>query len=1083
MSWYEPLRAIESLGSLAERPGSLAGLAAARREHQGQFFTPDHLAAFVWGIVSPAMNAAVKDRPGAKVSILDNSVGSGRLLQFADPLLHDLAGVDVHGSVVGRLAEEAQKAGFTCEFVEVGMEEVRPKHFNVALINPPFSLHLESPCLKPYPCTTWGKYGPSTSARSDFYAVAQALDAAEIVVAILSDGAATEIASAPWAAPRLQGVFHLPAGVFLATEGTNVRVRVLVFGRDASPAPVVVKVADLSDPVPALPLACSARGGQQALRPVHGKDTEPAITLPVTNDNRVRIVHDGRRLGLRFACGLTQALVLNAVYRDRIATVAVPEHRYPKGILYDGQGALDLEAHLAQPDPFSSFDRLLDAIRAAGGDPVCAPGLREHFKRRVERSRRQSVPLAHTIWSPQGAVSSDRLVGTSRKLQVADQKMWGSPTIKAGEEVEFHKGADGCYSFTVAGKEFSAPLDDLQLRFELSGPSGGGWVVKHQGLLKAYPQQAHNLRRRAEKLGIDKWLWEFQLDDLIELLLKPQGAVVAWEMGLGKARLAAALILLSGCKAGLICVEAYLVEEMLKELRALPLYTDRLRDVDAQKDPEEARRLVEECMLEEIERELREAPIPGDCWQVIRTPGDLKRLKTINIVSYSRLRSPVAPERPKFTYGKALRRRIGILISDEGHLLRNGNSHQSRALWAVSAKRRYCLTGTPVANYPRDILPILAFCGGDGTAAQPWGWRRPFMTQICRSTLQYAQRGIDAFREEFVTHTWITNEFAETMERGAKREIPKIASLDAYRTAIAPHIKRRLVKEPEVAKWVRIPDPVEQTLIVPWDDRHLLHYLTVAEDFANWYRASRERSGQRGNSLIAILARIQAVQLAADYPQKAKEGIVAFHGLTSKQKFAIDLLERYTAEGHKTIYYAANPGHLELIARELSRRGVEAMTFHGGQNIDERTRELDRRFREGDCPNLLASLAVAQAGLNLWCANRVVFGSRDWSAKTEMQALKRVLRPQQTKDVLSTNLELPGSINTYQAQLVAFKKDAMLSGLDWATPETDDVDFLHLDTLLGRFCEEVAYMRGLKGHELRTYLEERAEGRAYGAAA
>lgn len=43
----------------------------------------------------------------------------------------------------------------------------------------------------------------------------------------------------------------------------------------------------------------------------------------------------------------------------------------------------------------------------------------------------------------------------------------------------------------------------------------------------------------------------------MEMMLKPSGAICCWEMGLGKARLAVALCLPSGCKYNLIAVEAY----------------------------------------------------------------------------------------------------------------------------------------------------------------------------------------------------------------------------------------------------------------------------------------------------------------------------------------------------------------------------------------------------------------------------------------------------------------------------------------------------------------------------------------------
>lgn len=1032
-SWYNPLRDISSLGSQVKRPGSLAGLHAAREAHVGQFFTPDELVAYVWRLLSPTMDAAFQAYPGIKLSLLDNSVGSGRMFQFADPEKHTLAGVDVHRDTISRVMEVAGAAGFECEFVACGMEEVRPSGYNIAIINPPFSLRLESPCLSPFDCTTWGRYGRNTSAQSDHYAVAQALDAAEIVTAILPEGAAAEIEAADWAAPRLRAVLSLPVGSF-REEGTAVRVKLLVFGKEEGFSVLRAKVSSLSDPPPPLMLSCGAAYRRQ-LRPVHGDSSSPVITLPVTGIRAVRVCHDGRKIGLKFSCGLVQAEVLNAVYRDRIATVAMSEHRYPHGLKYDGEGVLDLEAHIAQDDPMGSLEYLFDLIRQGGGEPVCAPGFMEHFRGRVRKSRRQAAPLAHVVWDQQGGCRGT-VTGRARKSHVADPKTWGSPVIKAGEGIVFTLTEGGAYLFSVGGKQYGATLEELGQRFELAEGAEAGWVRKYPGLLAAHPVQAAALYRRAKALGIDQWLWGYQLDDLVELLLKPQGAVVAWEMGLGKARLAIAMILLSGVKHGLICVEPYLVDEMKREIAGLPVLPEQ--------------------------------------WQVIGGPEGLVSLKTINIISYNRLRMPVDSARPKATYGKALRRRIGMLISDEGHLLRNGNSQQSRALWAVSAKRRYCFTGTPVANYPRDILPILAFTSGDGTAAQPWGWRQGYMESMNVRTMRAARRGIDAFRECFVTTEWCTNEFAEDLTSGAKREIPKIASLDAYREAIAPHIKRRLAKEPDVARFVQIPDPVEETVEVVWDDRHLLHYITVAEEFAAWYQDMRYRSTGTRNNLIAVLARIGAVGFAANYPQRVKEGCPVFSGLTSKQRVAVDKLEELTKAGHKTILYAHSPELLERLARELKKRGVDCMTFHGGQGIAQRTEELNRRFREGDCPVLLASLGVTQAGLNLYQADRVIFYDRDWSWKTEAQAMRRVLRPQQKRAVVVTYLELVGSIDSYQAQMVAFKRDAMRAGLDWGTPETEDVEFLHLDTIMGRFCEAIAQLRGVKRWELKEHLQAAA---------
>jgi hypothetical protein len=69
---------------------------------------------------------------------------------------------------------------------------------------------------------------------------------------------------------------------------------------------------------------------------------------------------------------------------------------------------------------------------------------------------------------------------------------------------------------------------------------------------------------------------------------------------------------------------------------------------------------------------------------------------------------------------------------------------------------------------------------------------------------------------------------------------------------------------------------------------------------------------------------------------------------------------------------------------------------------------------------------------------------------------------------------LPGSIDVYQDQMVAHKRDAMEAGLDWATPELEDEAFLHMDTLLDAFVEDLAALHGRKNRDQRQLLKEAA---------
>ncbi len=1033
-SWYDPLRAIVSLGSQAEKIAHMGELHAARQRHLSQFFTPESIARLMWGVVAAWL-------PARKVSILDNSVGSARLLQFADPTVYSLYGVDVHAPTIEAVQASVEAAGFDGSFRHAGMEEIHPRHFDIALINPPFSIHLESPHLKPYDCTSWGRFGASTSALSHEYALAQALDAAQIVVALLPTSFVEKFAglSIPHGEPfneaarRVVGVFDLPSSAF-REEGAEVRTSIAVFARYRARQGDYVRqsLTDLTQPLPALALQTDeryfgeARLGHQLL-----DDEGPAITRSVTSQKRVRIAHDGRRIVFGFDCGFVEAMVLNRVLERRI--VPLEGQRLPRGFRYAGTGRLDLEAYLMQPDPIAALGDLVDMVKAAGGEPEFAPGFLEHFGRRLRRSARQILPLRHAVWTT-GVGAADTLTGVATKTHVVDPAVWGSPVIKAGQEVRFDRQPDGRYQYDMRGKQYAVSLDEITSRYSVE-KSAQVWEIVHEGLAKRYPGQASRLHKRVLALGIDAWLdWEFQQEDLIELLMKPCGAVAAWEQGCGKSRLAAALILLSGVKRGLIVVEARLISEMRAELAQI---------------------------------------MPSSDVHVIESPEDLGTLRRVNLIAYERLRMPVCREASqRVTYAHRLRRRIGLLVADEGERLSNPTSDQSRALWQLSAKRRYVLTGSPIANYPRDIFGLIAFTGGDGTAAQPYGYRRGYLESNWLATVQHAERGIDRFRSDFVVLEWVTWEFAESLQDGAKREVPKIGNLPRYRQMLAPHVKRRLVCEPDVARYIRIEAPAVEVVETEWDPAHLSLYLRTADEFANWYRDIRKDG--RPNNLIAILARIRAVHFAANYPQHGVEGVGMLAQITSKQRAVIERLEAIAAEGKQAILFAENPGVINLIASQLKTRGVESVPFHGGIPIMKRVADKDKRFVAGNATGLLCTKASGRAGYNLPNADYVLFYDRSWTWRIEYQAMRRALRWNRKGQLKVVYFHLPGSIDTYQDQMVAHKRDAMEAGLDWATPELDDEAFLHMDTLLDEFVEDLALLHGREARDHRELLKEAA---------
>lgn len=1026
--WYAPLRNLASLGSLRSKIRHMGDLAEQRRQTLSQYWTPDELASWMWSFIGHL----------DITSILDNSVGSARLLQFAEPGKHKLFGVDVHAGTVDEVRRVISEAGFECEVLCTGMENVRPVGMCAALINPPFSITLESTGLKAEEgFTRFGRLGPDTNATSDEYAVIQALKAARVVVALLPRSSADAIRAGAgcWASKkvqtRLRGVFDLPAATF-KEENANVLTSVVVFGESASKRqPMHRAVESFDEPVPDLGLLDPEfnKARPADLRYQLLDASASTITLPVTGNRTVQIALDGRKVRLRYFCGLTQAIVANTVLDKRI--FSTEHHRLPKGVQFNGQGKLDVEAYLLQDDPVAAFEGFVEAIRVAGGEPFVQPGVFETLERKVRRHKRAAMALKHTIYT-KGASSMASIIGVSKRTHNVNPTKWLSPVIQKGEEVEFTRAEQGGYHYQKNGKSFLINTDELEASYELPGASEG-WQIAHEGLLKAYPAEAARLRKRAIDLGIHHWLsWDFQMDDLIELTMKPHGSVAAWKQACGKSRLNAALILLSGVKHGLIVVESRLIDEMLVQLERIGIAGDKVCVIDA--------------------------------------PAKLTQLKQINLIAYERLRMLVNDTvSQRVTYAHKLRRRIGLVCADEGERLANFDSDQSRALFQLAARKKYISTGTPIANYPRDIHGLLLFTVGDGTAAQPYGYRHGFAEKWWVTSMQQASRGIDKIRDDYLVVEWVTHAFSETLREGAKREIPKIANVEKFRNWLAPHVKRRLTEEPEVAKHIQLPPAIFETVNVEWDSKHLAYYLRAADDFSQWYRDRND--SEKRNNLAVLLAKLQAVQIALNIPQKGVEGLGAYTGLTSKQRAVIDYLVELSAQGKKGLLYCENPQTVQLLHRELAARGIKSVQFHGGISIKKRVQAKDEQFIAGDADHLLATKASAKAGYNVPQADVVVFYDRSWSAKTEGQAMARPMRVERKEAVKVVYFHLAGSLDIYQDQMVAFKQDSANAGLDWATPVKDDEEFLHLSTVLANFVDDLAKLNNISAHDMRKILK------------
>lgn len=1035
--WFDTLRDIKSLGETSERPGSLAGLAAARRENLAQYFTPDDVAALMWRIAAPEM-AKIQDRTGCKVHLLDNSIGKGSLIQFAHPDQHKVAGFDVHGESLHALGEALAAAGIEHDLLCADMAEVRPSRFDIALANPPFSVHLQSVHLKDYACTTYGRFGPNTSALSHPYALAQAMDAAEVGVVLLPTSYARQAWADHESGARFHALIDLPARSFI-DQGTAVEVSLIVFGAPKDQVPTHIVMSAMDEQLPSFDLGSGWRQERRAPRQLAVRRTAgevQSIDLPVTGDKSVRVFRAGRNIRLSFGCGFTQARVMNGLLRGPVTRTET--HRYPTGVNYLGEGALLVGTYLLQQDPLASLQGTINLIEELGGTPAVDPGLIGYMRKMARRVKIDRTPFRHVVRADSAtAAKLGQVSATALTNVIVNPKVWGGPVIKAGQSVTVDY--DGYkYRYSTEDGAHTLTMDPGEFAKKFSGQvaaSDSGWVDAFPGRLATFPDLARAQAARFTAIGLDGLgLWGFQREDTLELTTS-RGGVGAMEMGTGKTYLSAAVALMGG-RHNAVVVEPHLIDE----------YTDQLQA--AKMDP--------------------------SLWQVIETEDQARNLKRLNIISYNTLRKQLTGS--KRTFAHLLRRRFNTVAADEAHALKTEDSLRTQAVWQLSPRRRYAFTGTPIPNLVQDLLGLVGWACGQNNAVNPYGRRGLYLDARLLTSMDYCERAVDRFSNEHCVFEWVTAEWSDGLKTGGKRQIPQIGNVQKLREWLAPVLKRRIVAEPDVAKHFKAPVCTTSVTTLDWDTPHLSYFLKVADEFSEKYRRMKSDAvqGKRNLNMVALLARISAVLKAGNQPSYGNDLFGSYAPLTSKERYLIERASKLAAEGRKILLYVDGPQMSERLAAELNQRGVHSVPFHGQQSIKARTRRMNAEFRYGPASVLVASYGTGQTGLNLYQANYVLLAVRGWNDKTERQAIARTLRPQQTEEVHAEFVHLAGSLDEYQAQVCQWKQVSEFEAIDLLEPEEALDDYKHLDRIINEFVEGIATLRGKKSHELREELRNAA---------
>jgi SNF2 family DNA or RNA helicase len=356
-----------------------------------------------------------------------------------------------------------------------------------------------------------------------------------------------------------------------------------------------------------------------------------------------------------------------------------------------------------------------------------------------------------------------------------------------------------------------------------------------------------------------------------------------------------------------------------------------------------------------------------------------------------------------------------------------------------NCKRIIEATGTLINNYPRNIFSLLVAGWGDGTELNPYGYFSPIEENSWNFTT-----GTRMFSEKFVTIEWVSEQFAQTLDKGVRAmEVPMVKDLKAWTEMLASKVIRRRVHEPDVKPYMTCPAPTFHHHLLKPDQNHILYYRKWLEEYARWFKEQLELMKIDSNHNISqaiILSHLTKLQFATTIPQSKKTDITDFeweYGTTVKQDKTLELIEDTINRGEKVIVFSERPEFHTYMHELLKTKSIRSILFTGEMGIEKRILDKEKFQTSPDINVMLATTTCGETGLNIPEASVVIMVDLNWTPSKTRQAYSRILRPQQKKEPHIHFVLLEGTIDQYMEQLC----DLKANGIDQAIDEKEVPEF------------------------------------------
>eukprot|EP00930_Biecheleria_cincta_P005041 TRINITY_DN10596_c0_g1_i1.p1 TRINITY_DN10596_c0_g1~~TRINITY_DN10596_c0_g1_i1.p1 ORF type:complete len:983 (-),score=258.61 TRINITY_DN10596_c0_g1_i1:183-3050(-) len=405
-----------------------------------------------------------------------------------------------------------------------------------------------------------------------------------------------------------------------------------------------------------------------------------------------------------------------------------------------------------------------------------------------------------------------------------------------------------------------------------------------------------------------------------------------------------------------------------------------------------------------------------------------------------------------------------VVIVDEGHQIKNPSCQTGRALRRIDAVSRFLLTGTPLQNKLSDLWALMDFAqpallGNHAT------FERNFSEQIAKGSKRNASRFAVELKDHLAKE--LKRITAPHFLRRLKGEVMGSTSA-ATAAAKGGEVPEELPQKMDVVLWLSLTQAqtelydlslksdlvrsasgstkcgMEALRAIALLKKLCGHpLLCLPQEEYNQWRMKTLAGGTPGASAASAPSALPVPETQPDDQEdmstqpapECQELIPRLRALlpnsaqgaallSCKLRILSVLLPQLQKRGHRCLIFSQSVRMLDLIqACVLRVLGLKFLRIDG--SIDPKDRDIKlNKFQQADSKYfaLCMSVQVGGTGLTVTGADRVILVDPAWNPSADAQAIDRVHRIGQTRNVVVYRLIASGAIEDKMFRLQIFKR-------------------------------------------------------------